>query len=94
MKFNKHIIASVFLIFFSFIQLADLHAVGHDANDMDCKICQLASENIDDDFTSTDIIELPKSIIIPSDVVKNYYQKQYVDSSTKFSFLNKAPPAA
>ncbi|MHA7056826.1 hypothetical protein ACWGOQ_0006375 [Aquimarina sp. M1] len=92
MKFNKHIVASIFLILFSFIQLADLHVVGHDANDIDCKICKLASENLDDDFVSVDSIEIPKEIIIPVDLVRINTFDTYFDKHERYSFLNKAPP--
>ncbi len=92
MKSNRHIVASVFLILFSFIQLTDLHAVSHDVDDIDCKICQLASEGIDDDFSSLDVLVIPKVISIPLDASKINYENQYFDSSTKFFFLNKAPP--
>ncbi|MDH7446232.1 hypothetical protein [Aquimarina sp. 2201CG14-23] len=92
MKSNKHIIASVFLILFSFMQLADLHAVDHDANDMDCKICQLASENLDDDFVSVDFTEIPKVVIIPVDRIQINNVDTYSNSESHYSFLNKAPP--
>ncbi|WP_298547070.1 hypothetical protein [uncultured Aquimarina sp.] len=95
MKTNKrHIIASVFLIVFSLIQVLDLHALSHDANDLDCKICQLASENLDDDFVSVDTTEIPKEIIIPEDRIKINNSDTYFDREAHYSFLNKAPPVA
>ncbi|WP_299259349.1 hypothetical protein [uncultured Aquimarina sp.] len=95
MKTNKrHIIASVFLIVFSLIQVLDLHALSHDANDLECKICQLAAENLDDNFVSVDFIETPKEIILPSDHIQINNITIYFDRETHYSFLNKAPPVA
>ncbi|WP_109436347.1 hypothetical protein [Aquimarina sp. AU119] len=94
MKSNRHIVASIFLILFSFIQLADLHVLGHDANDIDCNVCQMVSENPNDGYISTEIIEIPSVITIPANVVRIKYVQQYFDYSSKYSFLNKAPPAA
>ncbi len=94
MKSNRHIIASIFLVMFSFIQLADLHVFDHDANDLDCNVCQLVSENQNDGYIGADIIEIPCVIAIPADVVRSSYEQKYFDSSNNYSFLNKAPPAA
>ncbi|KAA1246300.1 hypothetical protein [Aquimarina sp. RZ0] len=94
MQSNKHIIASVLLILFSFMQLVDLHKVSHDADDIDCKLCKLASENLDnDDFLSTTIVCLDDIIQIPADTAISHYKDQYIDAYSSFSFLNKAPPA-
>ena len=93
MKENRHIIAGIFLIFFSFMQLVDLHAIGHDAHDADCKLCQIALEGIDDDFSTIGIVEIPKEVLVPIDTFIIDYKNQYTDSINKFSFLNKAPPA-
>ncbi len=94
MKSNRHSIASIFLILFSFIQLADLHVLGHDANDIDCTVCQMISENPNDGYISIEVIEIPSVITIPANVVRINYVQQYFDYSSKYSFLNKAPPAA
>lgn len=94
MESNRHIIASIFLIVFSFMQLADLHIVGHDMDDSDCSICALSSEGIDDDFSTIDIVEIPNTIQIPLDTNTIDYKDQYISSHCNFSFLNKAPPAA
>ncbi len=94
MKSNRHIIASILLVLFSFMQLADLHVLDHDANDVDCNICQLASENHSDDYIGVDIVETPCVITIPADVVRATYEQRYFYSSVNYSFLNKAPPAA
>ncbi len=94
MKSSRPIIASIFLALFSFIQLADLHVLDHDANDIDCTICQLASENHNDDFVSSDIITIPCVIAVPADIVRSTYEQQYFDTTLDYSLLNKAPPAA
>jgi len=93
MKSNKrHIIATVLLILFSIIQLSDLHVVGHDDNDIDCEICQLAPENLDDNFIPTDVVETPKVASIPLDRIQINTFDIYFDRETYYSFLNKAPP--
>lgn len=96
MKSNRHIIATVFLIVFSFIQLADLHALDHDhdAGDTDCDLCKMVSENPNDGYISAEVIEILSIITIPENVVRINYVQQYFDYSSKYSFLNKAPPAA
>ncbi len=94
MKSNRHIIASIFLVMFSFIQLADLHVLDHDANDIDCTICQFASQDQNNEFVNSETVEIPNAICIPADIVRISYEQKYFDSSNKHSFLNKAPPAA
>lgn len=94
MKSSRPIIASIFLVLFSFIQLADLHVLDHDANDLDCKICQLTSENQNDGYVGAVIVEAPCIIIIPADVVRSNYEQRYFDSSVTYSLHNKAPPVA
>ncbi len=95
MKSNKHIIASAFLILFSLMQLVDLHSVNHDdANDADCEICKLASENIDNDFVSGNITYSADIKSIPTKNILINYKDLYIDSYISFSFLNKAPPIA
>jgi len=93
MKSNRHIIATVLLVLFSFLQLVDLHSIDHaDANDDDCKICKLSSETFDDDFSAVDVIDIPALITLPIDQVTIDYSNQYICSYLGFSFLNKAPP--
>ncbi|AXT61975.1 hypothetical protein D1816_16965 [Aquimarina sp. AD10] len=94
MKSSRHIIASIFLMIFSFIQLADLHVLDHDANDVDCTICQFASQDHNDDFISAEIVMLPDAVIIPADVVRSTYENRYFKTNKNHSFLNKAPPVA
>ncbi len=94
MKSGRNIIASILLVLFSFMQLADLHVLDHDTNDVDCSICQLALENHSDGYTSVDIVETPCVITIPADVVRSNYEQRYFDTSISYSFLNKAPPTA
>ncbi|WP_405209027.1 hypothetical protein [Aquimarina sp. LLG6339-5] len=89
---NRHIIATVLLIFFSFIQLSDLHIVGHDDNEVDCEMCQLAPENLDDNFISIGVVETPKVVSIPVDRIQINSFDIYFDRETNYSFLNKAPP--
>lgn len=94
MKSNRHIIASILLVMFSFIQLADLHVFDHDSDDVDCKICLLASENQNDGYIGVEILKAPCVIAIPTNVVRTTYEQRYFDSSNNYSFLNKAPPSA
>lgn len=94
MKFNKQILASVFLVLFGILQLADLHIVGHDADDIDCSLCKFTSDHHNDDFTSVDTISIPEIIQIPADAVRTAYKSRYFGSTNAYSFLNKAPPTA
>ncbi|SEK82656.1 hypothetical protein SAMN04487910_1227 [Aquimarina amphilecti] len=89
---KRHIISTALLILFSFIQLSDLHIVGHDDNDVDCEMCQLAPENLDDNFIPIDSIETPKVVSIPLDQIQINSFDIYFDRETYYSFLNKAPP--
>jgi len=92
MKFNRHIVASVLLVLFSCMQLVDLHALDHDADEEDCKLCQLAPENLDDDFVPVIFIETPAVVVLPFDCVQTNYLGTYLNTDTHYSFLNKAPP--
>ncbi|WP_062053670.1 hypothetical protein [Aquimarina longa] len=94
MKLNRQILASIFLIFFGIIQLADIHIVGHDTDDEDCSLCEFTLNHHNDDFTPVDTLTISKVIQIPIDVVRTTYIKQYFGSSVTYSFLNKAPPTA
>jgi hypothetical protein len=94
MKFNRQILASVFLVLFGIIQLADLHIVGHDANDTDCSLCKFTSDHHNDDFASADTVTIPEVVHIPADIVRATYVNQYFGSSVAYTFLNKAPPVA
>ncbi|MBQ4819852.1 hypothetical protein [Aquimarina sp. MMG016] len=94
MKSKRHIIASIFLIVFSFMQLADLHVLDHDANDVDCTICLLALDHQDLDYIPSEIVTIPEINIIPSEIVRSTYVSKYFGSSLDYSLSNKAPPAA
>jgi hypothetical protein len=95
MKFNRQILASVFLVLFSIIQLADLHIVGHDtANDIDCSICKFTSDHHNDDFAFLDTVTIPEAVHVPTDIIRVTYANRYFDSSAAYNFLNKAPPVA
>ncbi|WP_103069181.1 hypothetical protein [Aquimarina sediminis] len=93
MKFNRQILASIFLVLFGIILLADLHIVGHDADDIDCSLCKFTSDH-NDDFTSEDIVVTPVVVQVPADIVRTTYVNRYFGSSTSYTFLNKAPPVA
>lgn len=93
MNSNKHTIAWILLIFFSCMQLVDVHKIGHDDDDdQNCEICTLASENLNSDFLPTAILCLPDIIQIPADIIITHYKNQYINSYRSFPFLNKAPP--
>ena len=92
MKNNQRIIASIFLILFSCIQIADLHVVSHDANDIDCNICQFALDQHDDDFDYTCQLEIPDATICISDTSNSFYKSRFVNDYIYFSLQNKAPP--
>ncbi len=92
MKFNRQILASVFLILFGIIQIADLHIVGHDANDTDCTLCKFTSDHHNDNFIPADIVTVPEAVYVPADIVRATYVNRYFDSSAAYNFLNKAPP--
>lgn len=94
MKSNRHIVASLLLFLFSCMQLVDLHVVDHDATDEDCKLCQLAQENLDDDddFVPVIFIESPTVVMLPFDRVQTNYMDTYLTTEAYYSFLNKAPP--
>ncbi len=94
MKSYRHIIASIFLMIFSFIQLADLHVLDHDSGDTDCQICLLASEKHNDGFLNAEVVEIPCIITVPANVVRINYEQHYFDSTINYSLLNKAPPTA
>ncbi|GGX07135.1 hypothetical protein [Aquimarina muelleri] len=94
MKFNRQILASIFLILFGIIQLADLHIVSHDDNDVDCSLCKFTLDNHNTNFTSPDTITVSDVILVPTDVVRITYVNQYFGSGSTHTFLNKAPPVA
>ncbi len=98
MKTQKSIIASIFLVIFSLLQLADLHVLEHDDvddKDGDCEICQLAFENHDKDgYITSDVITIPCVYNIPSNVVRSNYEQQFFNTSINYSFLNRPPPSA
>ncbi|MBP2831170.1 hypothetical protein J8281_03130 [Aquimarina sp. U1-2] len=95
MKSIRPIIATIFLAIFSLIQFVDLHVFDHEANDVDCQLCQMTSEDTKDDgYLNVDSIEIPSIITIPSNVVRNSYEQHYFDSPTQYLFFNKAPPTA
>lgn len=94
MKINRQILASIFLILFGVIQLADLHIVSHDTDDVDCSLCKFTSDNHNANFTSPDTITVSDIILVPADVVRITYENRYFGSRIAHSFLNKAPPVA
>jgi hypothetical protein len=94
MKFNRQILASIFLVLFGIIQLADLHIVSHDAEDIDCSLCKFTTDHHTDDFTASSIVTTPNVVQVPADIVRTTYLNQYFGSSITYSFLNKAPPTA
>ncbi len=79
---------------FSIIQLADLHIVGHDANDIECHICQLSIDNSSDGFLTPEVISITTPIEIPIDTVVLKHTVSFVYSTTLFNYNNKAPPRA
>ncbi|MCK8523595.1 hypothetical protein M0D21_18575 [Aquimarina sp. D1M17] len=94
MKAYRHIVASIFLALFCFMQLAELHVFSHDDGDTECQLCLISVDKQDDGFLPTEIIEVPSIIIIPADVVRSNYEQQYFTSTVNHSLLNKAPPTA
>jgi len=96
MQTQRSIIATIFLIFFSVIQLADLHVMEHDdLNDVDCNICQLASENHDNDgYIGSEISTISCPHIVPADIVRSNYEQSYFTTEINYSFLNRPPPSA
>ncbi|MEW7277597.1 hypothetical protein ABW636_03280 [Aquimarina sp. 2201CG1-2-11] len=98
MKVNKQILASVLLVLFGIVLVADLHILSHDdatnSDDIDCSICDFTSENHTDDFIPTDIVIGYEHVNIPADVVRTNYLNRYFATSVTYSFLNKAPPVA
>ena len=91
---GKRFIASVFLLFFAILQMADLHIIQHDADDKDCMTCQISSTNQTDDhysFLSTDYsIDLIEVFVKKEEITHNYIQ---VDIPSNYICTNKAPPA-
>ena len=92
MKQHKHIIATLLLILFSCMQFVDLHVVGHDADDIDCELCVIASQNLDNNFVSTALTTVPEVILVPIDTSISVYVNPYVETTSSYFFLNKAPP--
>ncbi len=95
MNAKRHITASIFLILFSFIQLADLHIVGHDdVNDIDCKLCQFSSDNHNNNLILTEIINIVDSVLIPVNIVLFDSTNFIICTSCYNKLHNKAPPIA
>ncbi len=96
MKYNKQILATVFLVFFGIIQLADLHILSHDddSGDTECETCDFISKQHHDDFVFTHITFTPKVITIPLNIIKISYRNLDHDIVSIYTFLNKAPPLA
>ncbi|GAA3518681.1 hypothetical protein GCM10022393_35990 [Aquimarina addita] len=94
MKSHRHIIATLLLVVFSCIQLLDLHSIGHDADHTDCKICVLASENLNSDFTSVAIFDFSEIVRISTNHIASHYVTPFIGVSSSYFFLNKAPPIA
>lgn len=92
MKSHRHIVATLLLILFSCMQLVDLHAVGHDASDTDCKICVIAAQNLDSNCTSIAITSIPEAILVPADTIISVYVSPCIERPSSYFFLNKAPP--
>ncbi len=92
MKTIKVIIAYVLLFFYSFTQLADLHALSHDANDTDCMICMHVFDSLDDDFDIPQSIDFIAVKSIPTVAVTTSLNNEYIYTFVHHSFLNKAPP--
>lgn len=94
MSANKNIIASLLLVFFSLIQIADLHVLDHDVNDVDCKICQVASDHRATSFLPTQETEVPQTLYVyTSDLPVEYHAVVYTETSFN-NLQNKAPPVA
>jgi len=96
MKTKKTIIASIFLVIFSLIHLADLHVLEHhDDSDVDCEICHFAIENHDkDSYIGPEVISLPCIYSIPADIVRSNYEQEFFNTTINYSFLNRPPPSA
>ncbi|WP_108867756.1 hypothetical protein [Aquimarina aquimarini] len=94
MKVNRQILASIFLVLFGIIQLADLHVVGHDDDDdVECSICKFTLDHHNDGVIPVDSVKISEIITVPADIVRTTYVNRYFGSSVTHSFLNKAPPA-
>lgn len=94
MNAYRHIIASFLFVIFSCIQLADLHVLDHDANDTDCDICLIASQNHLDTFIPSETTIVPDTIFISVDVVISYRINPFINSDYYNTLRNKAPPIA
>ena len=90
---GKKFIASVFLLFFAVLQMADLHIIQHDVDDKDCVVCQISSSSQTDDyytFQNTDYtIECIETPVNRQAVV---YTFASVNPSSVYICSNKAPP--
>ncbi|WP_378186154.1 hypothetical protein ACE939_13665 [Aquimarina sp. W85] len=94
MTANKNFIASLLLVLFGIIQIADLHALDHDADDLDCKICQFASDQKSESFLPIQQIQVPQTLYVNISVISLLYPDVLYTENEFGTFHNKAPPAA
>ena len=93
MKSYKNIIAILLLSLFSCMQLIDLHSLSHDIEDLDCQICKLISEDLNNDFLSQEIPETLVATPIFPKIISINYVAPTINDFLHQSFLNKPPPA-
>lgn len=94
MRRGKQLIASVFLLFFAVLQIADLHIIQHDVDENDCVLCHISSLSESDDhftFTPTDYSIERIEVSLKQELIVHHYIT--VDISSNYICANKAPPA-
>ncbi|TYP77005.1 hypothetical protein [Aquimarina intermedia] len=91
---NKNIIASLLLVFFSCIQIADLHALDHEVDDVDCKICQFAADQKAESYLPSQDIGVPQTLDVYTGVLPLQYHVVVYTNTSFDNLQNKAPPVA
>ena len=91
-SYRKHI-ALIALLLFSFMQIADLHAIDHDDDSHDhCVLCDFSSEKNEYSYLSTSTTTIPEFVVnIPTRMQQFYVVSHYFQNETS-GLHNKAPP--
>ena len=90
---KRHLIATMFLLLFCVIQLAELHVIDHAHDHSECSLCVLTIDQIQDDyFITAPIIHISEQFETPIRLVQINNPHYYIDPYFGYSPPNKAPP--
>jgi len=91
-KYRTHIAFIAFLLF-SFMQIAELHALDHDDSSHDhCVLCDFSAEKSDPVYLLPSFSIVPEFTAITTTVHVVLYIPQHYFLNTTIKLRNKAPP--